>query len=54
LLDISQAGVSLIIAFVANLVFKLFLVGIIGNAKMLRLTLMCFVCLTLPALIVFV
>jgi uncharacterized membrane protein (DUF4010 family) len=53
-LDVSQAGISLIIAFVANLVFKLFLVGIIGNAKMLRLTLMCFVCLTLPALIVFV
>jgi uncharacterized membrane protein (DUF4010 family) len=52
-LPLSQAAVSLIIAFVANLGFKLALVGIIGNLKMLRLTLICFVCLTLPALLVF-
>lgn len=52
-LDLSQAGLSLIIAFVANLIFKLVLVGVVGNLRMMRLTLVCFTCLALPAAVIF-
>lgn len=52
-LQLNQAAISLMIAFVANLIFKLSLVGIISNLRMLRLTMICFACLALPALLVF-
>jgi len=45
------SAVALRLATTVILYFKLLL---IGNAKRLRLTLVCFVCLTLPALILFV
>jgi uncharacterized membrane protein (DUF4010 family) len=51
-LDTSQAAVSLAIAFVANLFFKFAIVCMTGKIKMIRLTLYCFTCLALPALLV--
>ncbi|MBM9514048.1 MgtC/SapB family protein [Desulfogranum marinum] len=51
-LALSQAGISLLIAFVANLAFKLALVGFIGTMKMTWYVLLCFAGLAVPAVIV--
>jgi uncharacterized membrane protein (DUF4010 family) len=52
-LEIHQAAVSVMIAFVSNLIFKLAIVGAIGNMKMVSLTMLCFIFLSLPALLLF-
>lgn len=52
-LGLYQAGISILIAFVANLAFKLAIVAFIGDIKMLRMTMLCFSCITLPALLIF-
>ena len=51
-LELGQAGHGIVIAFVANLVFKLGLVGVIANMKIFRISLLCFGGLALPALAV--
>jgi len=51
-LGLYQAGISIFIAFVANLAFKLAIVAFIGNIKMLRMTMLCFSCIALPALLI--
>ncbi len=48
----SQAATSILIAYVSNLIFKLAMVGVIGTPGMLRWTLLCFVCLALPAVLI--
>lgn len=48
----SQAAISILIAYVSNLGFKLTLVGVIGTRVMFRWTLLPFVCLAIPALLV--
>ena len=53
-LAVPQAGISILIAMVANLCFKLVLIGLIGTSQMFRWVLFCFICLALPALLVFV
>jgi uncharacterized membrane protein (DUF4010 family) len=50
----SQAAISILIAYVSNLVFKLVLVGMISTRQMFRWSLVCFVCLALPALLVLI
>ncbi len=50
----SQAAISILIAYVSNLAFKLMLVGIISTKQMFRWTLVCFFCLAFPALLVLV
>lgn len=47
------AAISILIAYVSNLGFKLTMVGFIGNRKMFLWTLPCFVFLALPALLIF-
>ncbi len=49
-LDLSQAGNGIIIAFISNLAFKLGLIGAIANMKIFRMTLLCFGGLAFPAL----
>jgi uncharacterized membrane protein (DUF4010 family) len=51
-LEAAQAVISILIAYVANLVFKLAMVGVIGTKQMLRWTLVCFTFLALPTLLV--
>jgi uncharacterized membrane protein (DUF4010 family) len=53
-LAVSQAGISILIAMVANLCFKLVLIGLIGTWQMFRWAMLCFICLALPALLMFV
>lgn len=53
ILGVDQASICILIAYVANLVFKLAMVGIIGTLRMFRWVAICFTALTLPALIVF-
>lgn len=48
----SQAHISILIALVSNLCFKLGLVGFFSTRQMFRWTLCCFVCLALPALLI--
>lgn len=48
-----QAAVSILIAYIANLAFKLAMVGVIGTGRMFRWTLLCFVCLAVPAGVIF-
>jgi len=50
----SQAAASILIAYVSNLAFKLAMIGVIGTRQMFNWTLLCFVCLALPALLVLV
>ena len=47
-----QAQVSILIAYVANLAFKLAMVGVIGTRQMLGWSALCFGCLTLPAFLI--
>ena len=49
----NQAATSILIAYVANLMFKLAIVGMVGTGRMFRWTLLCFVCLALPAMLIF-
>ncbi|MCD6526073.1 MAG: MgtC/SapB family protein [Desulfuromonas sp.] len=49
-----QAATSVLIAVLANLVFKLGMVAVLGTRQMFRGTLFCFSCLALPALLIFV
>ncbi len=49
----NQAATSILVAYVANLVFKLSIVGMVGTGRMFRWTLLCFVCLALPAMLIF-
>jgi uncharacterized membrane protein (DUF4010 family) len=51
-LGASQAHISILIALVSNLCFKLSLVGFFSTRQMFRWTLCCFVCLALPALLI--
>jgi len=51
---IAQAAVSILIAYVANLAFKLAMVWVIAPGRMFRWTLLCFLCLALPAVLVVV
>jgi uncharacterized membrane protein (DUF4010 family) len=51
-LGASQAHISILIALVSNLCFKLSLVGFLSTRQMFRWTLCCFVCLALPALLI--
>ncbi len=53
-LEASQAHISILIALVSNLCFKLGLVGFFSTRQMFRWTLCCFVCLALPALLIFI
>lgn len=53
-LGASQAHISILIALVSNLCFKLGLVGFFSNKLMFRWTLCCFICLALPALLILV
>jgi uncharacterized membrane protein (DUF4010 family) len=53
-LGASQAHISILIALVSNLCFKLGLVGFFSTRQMFRWTLCCFVCLALPALLIFI
>jgi uncharacterized membrane protein (DUF4010 family) len=52
-LGANQAATSILIAYVANLMFKLAIVGVVGTGRMFRWTLLCFVCLALPAMLIF-
>lgn len=52
-LDNFQATLGILIAYVANLGFKLLLIFILGTRQMFYWTLLCFTCLALPALVVF-
>jgi uncharacterized membrane protein (DUF4010 family) len=49
-----KAAVSILIAFTANMIFKLSMVAVVGTRPMLRATLVCFLFLVVPALLVFV
>ena len=49
-----QAANSILIAMLANLMFKLGMVAALGTRQMLRGTALCFFCLALPALLVFI
>ena len=51
-LPATQAATSILLAFLANLVFKLGLVAFLGARPMLRRTLLCFACHALPALLI--
>ncbi|MEZ4483385.1 MAG: MgtC/SapB family protein [Syntrophotaleaceae bacterium] len=53
-LGASQAHVSILIALVSNLCFKLGLVGFFSTRQMFRWTLCCFICLALPALLILI
>jgi len=48
----SQAAISILIAYVANLAFKLAMVGVIGTRRMLGWAALCFICLSLPAFLI--
>jgi len=48
-----QAVTSILIAYVSNLGFKLIMVALVGTRQMFKWTLLCFVCLALPALLIF-
>jgi len=50
----SQAAIGILIAYVANLIFKLTLVSAIGTRQMFRWALFPFACLALPALLIFI
>jgi uncharacterized membrane protein (DUF4010 family) len=49
----SQAAISIFIAYVSNLAFKLGMIGVIGTKKMFRWALLCFLCLAVPMVLVF-
>ncbi len=51
-LGATQAVISMLLAYVANLVFKLAMISVIGTRQMFRWALFCFICLALPALLV--
>ncbi|MFO7831112.1 MAG: MgtC/SapB family protein [Desulfuromonadaceae bacterium] len=53
-LEAGKAGISILIAFAANMAFKLAMVAAVGTRQMLRWALVCFLFLVLPALVVFV
>ncbi len=53
-LGASQAHISILIALISNLCFKLVLVGFFSTREMFRWTLRSFVCLALPALLILV
>ncbi|MCA1796652.1 MAG: MgtC/SapB family protein [Geobacteraceae bacterium] len=53
-LEAGRAGVSILIAFAANMAFKLAMVAVVGTHQMLRWALVCFLFLVLPALVIFV
>jgi hypothetical protein len=48
-----QAAGSILIAYISNLVFKLAMIGVIGTRQMFKWALLCFICLALPALLIF-
>ena len=48
----SQAAISILLAYVSNLAFKLAMVGVLGTRKMLLWTMFCFICLAAPALLI--
>jgi len=54
ILQATQAQISILLAVVSNLGFKLGLVGFLSTRQMFRWTLCCFVCLALPALLILV
>lgn len=49
-----QAANSILIAMLANLMFKLGMVAALGTRHMLRATALCFTCLAVPAVLIFV
>lgn len=49
-----QAHISILLALISNLCFKLGLVGFFSTRSMFRWTLCCFVCIALPALLILV
>jgi uncharacterized membrane protein (DUF4010 family) len=51
-LGATQAVISMLLAYVANLVFKLAMISVIGTRQMFRWALFCFICLALPSLLV--
>jgi uncharacterized membrane protein (DUF4010 family) len=53
-LGTSQAHISILIALISNLCFKLGLVGFFSTRQMFRWTLYCFICLALPALLILI
>lgn len=53
-LEAGKAGISILLAFAANMAFKLTMVAVVGTRQMLRWALVCFLFLVLPALVVFV
>jgi len=48
----SQAAISILLAYISNLAFKLAIVGVLGTRKMLLWTMFCFICLAAPALLI--
>ncbi|MBN2242701.1 MAG: MgtC/SapB family protein [Acidobacteria bacterium] len=48
------AAVSILIAYVSNLAFKLGIIGVLGTKRMFRWTLLCFLCMAVPIVLVFV
>lgn len=54
ILQATQAQISILLAVVSNLCFKLGLVGFLSTRTMFRWTLCCFVCLALPALLILI
>ncbi len=53
-LQASQAHISILIALISNLCFKLGMVAFFSTRQMFRWTLCCFVCLALPALLILI
>jgi len=48
-----QAAGSILIAYISNLAFKLAMIGVIGTRQMFKWALLSFICLALPALLIF-
>jgi uncharacterized membrane protein (DUF4010 family) len=51
-LESTHAVISILIAYVSNLGFKLLMIGIIGTKQMFCYSLICFTCLALPAFLI--
>ena len=52
-LEAGKAGISILIAFTANMLFKFSMVAAVGTPQMLRWALVCFLFLVFPALVIF-
>jgi len=53
-LEAGKAAFSILIAFAANMAFKLSMVAVVGTRQMLHWALICFLFLVVPALVIFV